>query len=194
LDEQTAKLVIAAGAAVGVVVWLFAVRLYRKMADAPAVEHLEAFVGGPHPEDAMKTVSLHFARYGGSLQLERPTPTKLTIDQTGVGIAMTITTARSGGRTLLSADIDDQALRRRMLFYLALFVLVVMPITIVGLAAGLWHFVAASPSEHIRWQSLQIAQMVHALWPPFAIYAAWKRMRAAAVNAVSNLLVVTEAA
>ena len=191
MDEQVAKAIIVAGASIGVVVWILVLRLYRKMAEAPEIEHVVAVAGDKSPEEAIKSIVEKCGQFGSQARLERPNATTLAITQAGV--QMTIAASRSGSKTVLAADIDDRALRRKMQLALAGFVLLVMPITIVAVAAALWHFAAPSATAGIRWQCVQIVQISHILWPPFVIYFVWKKMRDAAVNAVTNMMVVASA-
>jgi hypothetical protein len=58
----------------------------------------------------------------------------------------------------------------------------------------LWYLAAPSATPGIRWQCVQVVQMVHVLWPPFVLYFVWKKQREMAVAAASNLLVRAEAA
>jgi hypothetical protein len=47
---------------------------------------------------------------------------------------------------------------------------IVQTVGLVGLIVGCWamsSFVATSPEPAVRWQSLQMLQVVHALWAPF---------------------------
>lgn len=56
-------------------------------------------------------------------------------------------------------------------------------IQILGLAillAGAWFiytFVVSSPQEAIRWQTLQMLQIIHLLWPPFLFIILYRRGR-----------------
>lgn len=191
MDEQIAKVVIAAGASIGLFVWILVLRLYRKMAEAPEIERSEAVASDKSPEEAIKVIVKKCGQFCSQARLERPNATTLAITQAGV--KMTIAASRSGSKTVLAADIDDRALRRKMQLALAGFVLLVMPITIVAVAAALWHFAAPSATAGIRWQSVQIVQISHVLWPPFALYFVWKRLRDTSVNAVTNMMVVASA-
>lgn len=191
MDEQIAKAIIIAGASVGVLVWLLVLRLYRKMAEAPEIAQVEAEVGDKSPEEAIKAIVEKCGRFGSQVRLERPSATTLAITQAGV--QMTIAASRSGGKTVLAADVDDRALRRKMQLALAAFVLLVMPITIVAVATALWHYAAPSAAAGIRWQCVQIVQISHILWPPFVLYFVWKKMRDTAINVVTNMMVVASA-
>jgi hypothetical protein len=189
VDEQTAKAVIAVGASIGAFVWILVLRLYRRMAEAPEVEQVDSVAVDKSPEEAIKAIIDRCAQFGGQVRLERPDASSVVVTQ--VGVRMTIAASRSGGKTILTAEVDDRSLRRKMQLALAAFVLLVMPITIVGVAAALWHFAAPSATPAVRWQCVQIMQISHILWPPFLIYFLWKKLRSAAVNSVTNLMIVT---
>jgi hypothetical protein len=191
MDEQTAKVVIAAGASISLFVWILVLRLYRKMAEAPEIEHAEAVARDKSPEEAIKIIVEKCSQLCTQARLERLNETTLAITQAGV--KTTIAASRSGSKTVLAADIDDRALRRTMQLALAGFVLLVMPITIVAVAAALWHFAAPSATAGVRWQCVQIVQIVHVLWPPFVLYFVWRKLRDTAVNAATNMMVVASA-
>jgi hypothetical protein len=191
MDEQLAKIVIAAGAATGLGVWIVVLQLYRKMTDAPTVEVLETPVRDKSPAEAMKLVVATATQWAGSVRLERPSESELQIHQ--LRCDTRIVARRAGGQTMLTAEVDDTKLRRTSQRWLALFVLLLMPVTIVGLAWALWHYAAPSAAPGARTQAVQIVQIVHVLWPPFLIYGLWKSARTTNVNAASNLLVVAAA-
>jgi hypothetical protein len=191
MDEQTAKLIIAAGFAVGVVFWLIGLHLYRKMADAPRIERLEARLSGKTPAEAIKSIIDGVLPSGGMARLTRPNEHALHISQ--VGVEIDVTAQHAGGQTLVAAEIDDAKLVRKLQIPLAILVTLVMPVVIVGVPAALWYLVAPSPTPAIRWQSVQVLQIVHVLWPPFLLYFLWKKQREMVVSTVSNLLVRAEA-
>ena len=192
MDEDTAKLVISAGAAIGAVVWLVAVQIFRKMADAPAVETIAAPVPDKTLAEAIKAIVENATQIACQTRLARPADNAFEII-TQNGMVSRIEARRMGGQTLLSAEIDDSQSRRKIQRILAFFIVLLMPVTIVGVAAGLWHFAASSPTPSVRMQSVQVVQIVHILWPPFMLYGQWKSQRRAAHDAVSNLLVIAAA-
>jgi len=198
MDEQAAKLVIAAGASIGALFWLMALGLYRKLASAQQVQKIEARIPGKYPAETIKDLLaaskdvLADARvFSAQPRLTRPAENRLLIEQGGLEVRMEAT--RVGGGTLLVAEVDDSKYTRRFLLGLGAYVLILMPVVIGGAAVAMWHFVAPSERPAIRWQSLQILQISHVLWPPFLIYALWNRPRSQVASAVSNLLVFAQA-
>jgi hypothetical protein len=61
-----------------------------------------------------------------------------------------------------------------------------------GVAAALWNLAAPSPAAAVRWQSVRVLQIAHALWPPLLFYFLWKKIRAEAIDAVGNLLALAD--
>lgn len=55
---------------------------------------------------------------------------------------------------------------------------IVQTVGLVGLIVGCWAmstYVAPSPDPDVRWQSLQMLQVVHVLWPPFLFGGLYRR-------------------
>jgi hypothetical protein len=192
MDESVAKTIIAAAGAVALIIWLAALRLYRRMAEMPRVERLEARISGKSPAEVIKSLVEGAAPAGGMTRLSRPSEHALVISQ--LAVEARIATTRAGGQTLVTADIDDSSLRRKFQIAMAILVVVIMPAVIVGVTAALWYLAAPSAVAAVRWQSLQVLQMSHALWPPFLVYFVWKKQREMVASMISNLLVRAETA
>ena len=103
-------------------------------------------------------------------------------------------TVAEGAPLVLAATVDDGALTHRFQIGLGAFVLILMPIVIGGVVAALWHLVAPSEKPPVRWQAVQVVQIVHVLWPPFMIYFIWRRLHTQAGNAAANLTTMASAA
>jgi hypothetical protein len=71
---------------------------------------------------------------------------------------------------------------------------IVQAVGLVGLIGGCWAlstFVAPSPEAAVRWQSLQMLQVVHLLWPPFVLAGVYRKRTQwlrAELEAVANNL------
>ncbi len=191
MEEQIAKAIIAAGFVVGLLVWLAALRLYRRMADHPRVERVEMTFAGKSPAEAIRAILAAAMPMLGMARLSRPTEHALVVSNAGVEAR--INAERTGGRTLVTAEIDDTALTRRVQTIMAILVVLVMPVVVAGVPALLWYFAAPNDSPNIRWQCVQVVQIVHVLWPPFLVYFLWKKPRDMIAAAISNLLVRADA-
>jgi hypothetical protein len=111
-----------------------------------------------------------------------------------MGVQVDFEAMRYGSGSRVTAVVDDSRMTRRFQFWLGILVLIIMPIAVGGICVALWNFVAPSPTAAIRWQSVQVLQISHFLWPQFLIYFLWKSFHNRAANVVSNILVYAQAA
>jgi hypothetical protein len=181
MDEQTAKIVIAAGFGVGVLFWLAAENPRR----------FESVVRGCQPAEAIDGLLQKSQQFSPQARLERTAENRLVVSQAGISLEFEAT--RQGGDTRLTATVDDSQRTHWFQMGLGAWALIVMPIVIGGVAAALWHFVAPSNQEALRWQSVQIVQIVHVLWPPFLIYFLWRSLHVQARTTAANLTTLAPA-
>jgi hypothetical protein len=191
MQEHLAKMIIAAGFAVGLVFWFVAVVLYRRMASAPTRERIVVNIPNKTPGEALKDLIAGGKLFSPQARLTRPAENRLVVTQSRIEVTLEATRRGSGAE--VTADIDHSAYTRRFALGFAAFVLIVMPAVIGGVPWALWHFAAESDSPGVRGQSLQVLQIVHVLWPPFLIYNLWNQLRRNVGNSVSNALVLAEA-
>ncbi|BBO30713.1 hypothetical protein [Lacipirellula parvula] len=192
MDEQTAKIVIAAGGCVGVLFWLTAIGLYRKLAAAENPRRFESIVKGRQPAETIDSLLQQGQLFSPQARLERIAGNRLAVQQ--MGVRLELEASGQGSDTRLAATVDDSTLTHRFQLGLGAFVLIVMPIVIGGVVAALWHLVAPSDKLAVRWQTLQVLQIAHVLWPPFLIYFIWRRLHDQAGNAAANLTTLASAA
>jgi hypothetical protein len=190
MDSDTAKLIIAVGAAVGFLFWLIGISLYRKMADADTERRFEAELPGRSPAEAIDQLLGEKQFFSAETRVERSDPSRLKIVEKGVEISFEAMRHGSGSR--VTALLDDSQMTRRFQFWLGILVLIIIPIVVGGVCVALWNFVAPSPSANTRMQSMQVIQIVHVLWPQFLLYGLWKSLHNRAGNIVSNLLVYAQ--
>jgi hypothetical protein len=199
MDEELAKLIIAVGFFVGLVFWLIAFSLYRRIASAETLERFEAKIPNKHPTEVIRSLlgdgkqMLTEGRLFSLIapRVTRPADNRLVVDQGGIELRFEAT--RAGGESLLVAEVDSTGHARKYQLGFGAYVLIVMPLAVGGLAVGMWNYVAPSAAPAVRWQSLQIMQICHFLWPPFLFYFNWKVRRSQAANSAANLLVFAEA-
>ena len=91
----------------------------------------------------------------------------------------------------IGATTDFTELARRRLLLMSILVFAV-PLVILLVAGVIWQFVVPNGHPAIRWQVVQMVQIVHVLWPPFLVAALYRRQRRAAESAVGSLLLATE--
>jgi hypothetical protein len=198
MDEEIAKLVIAIGFFIGLAFWLIALQLYRKMASAEPLQRFDARIPDKTPTEVIKDLLSEGKQllsdgrvFYSQPRVSRPADNRLVVEHGSVEVRFEAT--RAGGGTLLIAEVDDAGYTRKFQLGLGAFVLILMPLVIGGTVVAMWNFVAPSAAPAVRWQSLQVAQIVHVLWPPFLIYSLWKRVRTQIANSVANLLVFAQA-
>lgn len=185
MDEQAAKMVIAAGGGVGVLFWLIAIGLYRNLAAAENPRRYDSIVKGRQPAETIDRLLQEGQLFSPQARLERIADNRLVEQQMGVSLELEAT--RQGSDTRLAATVDDSTLTHRFQLGLGAFVLIVMPTVIGGVVAALWHLVAPSDKLAVRWQALQVLQIAHVLWPPFLIYFIWRLLHKQAGNSAANL-------
>lgn len=191
MDEQTAKLIIGGGAAVGVAFWCLGIWLYRAMAGAETRQKFEGDVAGVSPAEAIRRLVANSQVVDAQSKAERAGDDRLTVSRSnGIELSFEATRVYDGAHVV--ATVDDSRRTRRYLLGLGAFVLILMPAVIGGLSVALWHLVAPHPTLAIRAQSVQIVQIVHVLWPPLLFYFLWKHARRGASNAAANALVLAQ--
>jgi hypothetical protein len=166
------------------------IMLYRKIAGATTHERIEATIADQSPGEALKSLLGRGGLVSAQARLTRIGENRVTLAQSG--IAVNLEAVRRGSGAQLIAEIDDATYNRRFAMGMAAFVLLLMPVVIAGVAGALWHYVAASDTPSVRYQSLQIMQIVHVLWPPFLIYGLWKGIRRNAINGIANAMTLGE--
>jgi hypothetical protein len=191
MDEQVAQIIIAFGAAVGLLFWLIGIGLYRKMANAETERRFEAELPNRSPSEAIDELLGEKQFFSAESRVQRPEPSRLVVAEKGVEISFEAT--RYGSASRVTAVVDDSRMTRRFQFWLGVLVLIVIPIYVGGLCVALWHFVAPSPTAAVRWQSVQVVQIIHALWPQFLVYGLWRAFHTRVGNIVANMLVYAQA-
>jgi hypothetical protein len=107
MDEQTAKIVIAAGSGVGVLFWLAALAMYRKLAAAENPRRFESIVKNRQPAETLDGLLKQSQLFSPHARLERPAENRLAVTQAGIRLELEAT--RQGGDTRLTATVDDQS-------------------------------------------------------------------------------------
>ena len=182
MPEPWAHLVVVSGAAVGGVVWLIVVASWLRLRALPAAATVTAAARGVAVEDAERSL-LELAlsrqwqcvsRAAGEIVLALPLGAQLTVK---LRRAMTGTEAR--------IETDLARLDRRFRRGVGLFVALIPPV-VAGIALLLMRLVVPSELPTVRWQALQVAQVVHVLWPPFLLLFLHRRLRAAVGAAAAD--------
>ena len=180
--EPWARLVVLSGAAVGGVVWLVVVSLWLRMRALPAPAPLTAVARGVAVDEAERSLLelaltrqwQRVARDGDALVLALP-----------LGAQLTVKLQRKMAGAEATIETDLRRLDRRFRRLLGIF-LVLIPLVVAGVVLLLMRLAVPSELPAVRWQALQVAQIVHVLWPPFLILFLHRRIRAAVGAAASD--------
>jgi hypothetical protein len=187
MDETTAKAIIGVGFCVGVLVWMWAMRLYGKMVAEPRVQTSSIQIQDRPPDEALKLVVASAHR---ATALQRPDPN--TLLATFMGVDVRFEAIPHGAGTTLTTEIDATRTTRIFTGMMGVLLFGLAPLVLVGVAAALWNYVAPNPNPAVRWQALQILQICHVLWPPFLIYFIYQRTLTTIKSAITRLQMLIE--
>lgn len=188
MSTQAASILILAVAAIGTVVWLVAVMKavrMRRAASGP-IDGGDTVVEGDQEKISRRITEALVA--GGVLPI---VPFRIVSSgpeavrfRSAVGASILPLTSgiegeyaiarAEGGKVRVRIRTNWAAQKRGATVALWICVLAGLPL-LVGLPLVLLLHVATSPIPAVRWQAVQVVQMVHALWPPFLLM--WLGMR-----------------
>ena len=110
---------------------------------------------------------------------------RVTCKAAAVALTSHFVPERGGVRVDASADVT----RLARIFERIMFV-IVFPVALLALIvipSVIWRFVVPSENPAVQWQSVQILQIVHVLWPPFLIYFLYRSRRRSVEVLAENL-------
>ena len=183
MDTDTAKLIVTVGILAGLIAWLFALRLYNRMRNWPATLEWQSRYPGLDPAAARQSLTEHLLTQPGQVE-----PGEKGVRHRLLGVDQRFALEKDGGRgAALRVQSDFSAQQRTGRRAMAVLVLVVEPLVIALVGWALMRFVVPSDVEAMRWQSLQVGQIVHVLWPPFLVYFILVRFRDQARRRVERI-------
>lgn len=94
--------------------------------------------------------------------------------------------AAEHGRTRVEYAVDPET--SKLLLHFGAGISALGLAILVGLSWGLWTYVAESPNPGVRAQTVQIIQVMHALWPPFMMAWVSRSRQASLRGAVEGLV------
>ncbi len=204
-------------AAAGLIVWLFALRYLLKTQGGvnpppemweddealPSEPGTATVRGGAEvagrPADLSAKAAAHLAQHGiGMIGLVRildknerrivfETMPNVAGGFTGSGVL----SFQPQGSDRTQIDYAIRIPRRQGLLAAAWIVQIIGIVVLSGLFVTLYLWVAPNPNPGVRWQSVQMVQAIHFLWPPFLLAGLYRRMerqvRTTFDSMVSNL-------
>ena len=195
MSRETAELIFYAGICIFGFIWLVAtVFVFRKLR-APRREEYgraeevetglltgEVRVPGDQEVFSQKLAEQIASAPGLGVKITERTPARVAFEVVRAGSAKPSVWGR--GAIMLRQDGEDIRARYafdlgrlrailRLVAFLTCFVY--GGIFLVGVPAIIWFVVLPSEDSAVRWQVVQICQMVHGVWPPFLIGWLWSR-------------------
>jgi len=187
MEETTAKAIIGIGFGGGVLVWMWAMRLFRKMRAEADFQSSTIQIRDRSPDEVLKLIVAAAHR---ATSLERPDPN--TLLATFMGVDVRFEAAHQGAGTALTTEVDATRYTRNFSLLMGALLFLLAPLVLVGAAALLWNYVAPNPNLAVRWQVVQILQISHILWPPFLVYFIYKRTLSTIKSAITRLQMMIE--
>lgn len=198
MSPEVAQQVVFAIAAAGLVVWLISLNFLVKSARLMQLRNQEdagepltqsmligsAEVEGDPKALASKAAAVLAKGTLGPVKIVEKTDDRIVFERVDTGIAKQPAgrwfrqgelhfTALRPNRTQVEWAVEPAAFR-----WMLLVGSMVQLVGLVVLVGGCWamsSYVATSPHPAIRWQSVQMVQVVHLLWPPFLFGGLYRR-------------------
>lgn len=163
-------------------VWILAIFAYLSVRESPHQLSADTINGFIEPEKGIRELCSNLV---GSYVFHLD-------DQGGLSeplslCKITLSVESSEGGTRLVSQLDMKRLVRVMSAIMVFLVLFLEPLFLFGIALLVWFFAASSSVPALRWQTFQILQIIHVLWPPFLIYFLFTRFRKEAKGKVESL-------
>ncbi len=187
MSERIAAVVVVAVAVAGVATWLAGVAAYLRMRRVPRVATTSTVIGGVDREQAQRT--LFAAALSRQWQLVERTAEGAAFRLPMALLTVSLRQRATGVEVTTETRLADRGYRLVM----AALVFVVAPAVLVGVTALVWLLAARSEDPGVRWQTLQMVQVGHALWPPFLVAVLHKRLREMATATADLLPALVEA-
>ncbi len=194
MDENTAKAILLGGVAVGLMVWLLAVShlirmrrqspLIRKQTTVPNVSKRQAMVTLLRLLTEPAQTTPYTLTHGPSRITARSTD---SVTFESHKCTTTVELRDFGSGVIVETEFDCSRIQHTYTRLVSLFVLTFIPAAIYGAIYVIWRYVIPNPNPGVRWQVMQVCQIVHVLWPPFMFSYQYKQARSIAEAFVDNL-------
>lgn len=185
MSEQTAMVVVLSGCLAGIVAWGFGIRCFLQSRNIPETVTHHWFVPGRAVEPVLRTL-VNYAAVMARIVDQTPASVRVQLSVGQIDFALTNTD--TGTNVICTSRLGPTG--QLLKWSLAFCVMILTPLTIFGLGFILWK--VAVPSQHpgLRWQAIQILQIVHVLWPPFLLHVILKRLQVQLNTFVGNVAAV----
>lgn len=187
MTENVARTIVIAGSLLGVFVWIFGLSLYLKIKSLPQRLTERKTINGKSNEETMKILLKETVKTMGIFEkTDNSFTLQLPLSR------LRIRVEPEAGGTSLNMEMDFTRLWRVMGTIMAALVLFLEPVVIIGIFLLLWFFAVPNDSPGVRWQVVQVVQVIHVLWPPFLIYFLFIKFRGSVKTVSNNLPILIE--
>lgn len=166
----------------GILCWIFAIFLFLAIRESPRQFSVRTENTALDPQKVLKELSSYLI---GHLSFKKTEAGVLAVNFLLCRLEMNV--EKQGEGSVLVSVLDMTGLKRVMGSIMAVIVLIVEPLVVFGVAFLVWFLALSSSVPAVRWQTLQVFQMIHVLWPPFLIYFLFTRFRKEAKRKVESL-------
>ena len=182
MNKATAGIIVIAGAAVGIIMWMLCIRGFLKMRTLASHISKGGSFTGIGKAAAARTLLQHAVTWSHVTDRSEDGFTLQLLLST---LSVKLESQAEGTR--FRVDVDMSRLSRLFNRIMAVFVLVWGPLFVLGIPCLLWFLAVQNEHPAIRWQVVQVVQIIHVLWPPFLVYFLYKLMRGRVEAAADNI-------
>ncbi|MBN1332860.1 MAG: hypothetical protein JW971_03765 [Synergistales bacterium] len=182
MTRMVAGAIVLSGFVLGMIFWIWGMFLYRKMKLQEQVFTRESENLRASPDTIRKDLFnflINQYQVSGSARGDL----LLRVNRSEIHVQVRSLWKGTGLRTVAYMMVLAGLMRKIMGFFIFFF----EPLMVIGLPLTLWIFVVEDPRTCIRWQSIQVLQVIHVLWPPFLICFLNSRLRRNVLEIVDSL-------
>ncbi|OGQ94951.1 MAG: hypothetical protein A2521_13910 [Deltaproteobacteria bacterium RIFOXYD12_FULL_57_12] len=197
MAEWLAKCIVLLGAGIGIVFWYLAFRLYSRMQTLPGKLSGSAVMAGRDITAGMKEL-VSFVATHGRAHIVGKTPTALELKLGGADFSYFFVKIAAcfesrAGAAVFHTEADFQKVDKPFKIVMAVLVFFVMPLAILGIPLAVWLLAVPASAPAVRWQVVQVVQIVNFIWEPFVLYAIHRRYRMMGQAFLDNVTAVVTA-
>ena len=184
MTEQIARIIVIVVASLGAITWYIGFRCYLHLNTLSQSISKEHIIKGVSIDQAIKSILKTIAD-NPAVHVTNRLDNAVSFRFRKMDIAARLSGASGGVR--LETLVDPGPTLRGFRIAMSILVLIVVPLAILLVSGLIWTLVIPAQNPAIRWQVIQVVQMVHFLWPPFLIYGLARGQRTMGVRFADHL-------
>ena len=194
MDEDTAKAIVIAGVSIGAIVWLMVLKQLIRMRKQATRVHREVTLHNLSKKQAMTALlrlltepnqTTPYTPINSPLRILERSADRVNFESHKCETMVEFRDRGSGVN--VETEFDCSRIHNFYTRILTLFVVTFIPAAIYAATYIIWRYVIPNPNPGVRWQVVQICQIVHVLWPPFLFSHQYKQARSIAEAFVDML-------